>query len=302
MTDPAESSQTRHILLTGSEGGVGRHLRALLPRHGYLVRGLDIVEPLHPTDDHRVADLRDLDAVRDAVRGMDAIVHAGAIPNDVGDGRAVIETNATGTWNVMQAALEAGVRRVVAFSSINAQGSVGGWRPTEYLPIDDDYPPHPMTPYQLSKHLGEEICRSFSERHGIVTLCLRPVWVTHPVHYANEGLGTDEFVEAWRDDFWAYVDVRDVADAVLRCLRLDGVLHDRFLLAAPDTASHLPTSDLVDRWFPTVPWPAQDRQVYLASDAHRSLIDCSHARTVLGWVPRHAWRDQRADVTHEHEG
>jgi nucleoside-diphosphate-sugar epimerase len=219
------------------------------------------------------------------------VVHAGAIPTDRGDGAAVMTTNVLGTWNLLQAAVEVGVRRVVGFSSINAQGSVGGLRGTEYLPIDDDYPHHPMTPYQLSKHLMEEVCRSYSERHGLSTLCLRPVWVAGPGDYRDAGFGTDSFVARWRDDLWAYVDVRDVCDAVVRCLRVDGVLHDRFLLAARDTSVHVETPALVERELPSVPWPRVDQDGYFAVERHRSLVDCGHARAVLGWEARHSWRD-----------
>jgi nucleoside-diphosphate-sugar epimerase len=218
------------------------------------------------------------------------VVHAGAIPGDRGDGTTVASTNVLGTWNVHQAAADVGVRRVVSFSSINAQGSVGGLRPTEYLPVDDDYPHHPMTPYQLSKHLSEEISRSFSERYGMVTLCLRPVYVAHPRQYEAAGFGTDAFLERWRDDYWAYVDVRDVADAVWRCLRLEGVIHDRYLLAASDTSVDADTRSLVEREFPRVPWPSVDPDHYFATDPYRSLVDCHHAQEILGWEARNSWR------------
>ena len=278
------------ILLTGSEGALGVHLAHHLREQGYAVRGLDL-RAATGEGEHVVADLRDLDAVRRAVEGVAAVVHSGAIPWDRGDGSEVVATNVLGTWNVLQAAVEAGVERVVALSSINAQGSSGGWRETAYLPIDDDYPHHPMTPYQLSKHLMEESCRSFSERHELVTICLRPVFVLHPTTPHRDTLGTPAFVDPWRDEYWAYVDVRDVADAVVRALRVQGVKHDRFLLAAHDTSVPEETRALVDREFPEVPWPTVDRDRYFADDPYRSLIDCTHALEVLGWQPRHSWRD-----------
>jgi nucleoside-diphosphate-sugar epimerase len=224
--------------------------------------------------------------------GVAAVVHAGAIPWDREDAAGVVSTNVLGTFNVLQAAVEAGVGRVVALSSINAQGSSGGWRETLYLPIDDDYPHHPMTPYQLSKHLLEETCRSFSERYPLVTVCLRPVFVLHPATPHRDTLGTAAFVEPWRDEYWAYVDVRDVADAVVRSLRVEGLQHDRFLLAARDTSVPDETRALVAREFPEVPWPAVDPERYFAADPYRSLIDCTHAREVLGWEPRYSWRDR----------
>ena len=166
------------VLVTGSAGRIGRHLAGVLDRQGYGLRGFDTRADTQaaggPIDDRHVGDLRNLPAVRSAMRGVETVVHLGAIPSDRGDGAAVMQTNVMGSWNVLQAAQENGVRRVVFFSSINAQGSVLTGHPPAVLPIDDDYPHHPATPYQLSKHLGEEMCRSFSERHGMITLCWRP--------------------------------------------------------------------------------------------------------------------------------
>ncbi len=290
------------VLVTGSEGRIGRYLAGVLDGQGYSLRGFDTRADTQaaggPIDDRQVGDLRDLPAVRSAMRGVDAVVHLGAIPSDRGDGAAVMETNVMGSWNVLQAAQENGVRRVVFFSSINAQGSVLTGHPPAVLPIDDDYPHQPATPYQLSKHLGEEICRSFSARHGMITLCLRPTWVTHPKDYTQAGFGTDRFLAAWQPDLWAYVDVRDVGDAVLRCLQIEGIVHDCFLLAADDTSAHIPTAELLARHYAGVPWPTIDPPHYLAGNPFRSLVDCARAKARLGWQPQHSWRD--ATRTGEH--
>ena len=290
----AQAVRSGRVLLTGSEGAIGPHLERALAAHGYEVRGLDLRPAASAEREHHAIDLLDLASVRRAMRDVDAVVHAGGIPWNRGDGSEVLSTNVLGTWNVLQAAVEAGVGRVVALSSINAQGSTGGWREPEYLPIDDHYPHHPMTPYQLSKHLLEETCRSFSERHGLVTVCLRPVFVAHPASRHVADFGSEAFVELWRDEFWAYVDVRDMADAAVRGLRLEGVLHDRFLLAAGDTSVTPATRTLVEREYPRVPWPNVDPEAYFAGRPHRSLIDCHHAREVLGWEPRHSWRETSA--------
>jgi nucleoside-diphosphate-sugar epimerase len=278
------------ILLTGSRGTVGRHLAVSLERNGHRVTGFDLrADPDRP-DSHHQSDLTDGPLLRRLLDGRDALIHAAAIPWDLGEPLEVMRTNVLGTWSVLQAAADAGVGRAVVFSSVNAQGSVGGHRPPAYLPIDDAHPHHPMTPYQLSKHLVEETCQAFSERYGMVTLCLRPVWITTPQLYATAGFGTEVFQEKWRPELWAYVDIHDVADAVERALAVDGVLHDRFLLSARDTSATQPTRDLVDRWFASVPWRATE-ETWPAGEPYRSLVDCHHAREVLGWEPRHSWRD-----------
>ena len=278
------------VLITGSEGRIGRHLAGLLRQQGYDLRGFDVMAIADRQRDHYPGDVRDLSAVRHAMQGVDAVIHLGAVPNDRDDGALVMQTNVMGTWNVLQAAHECGVPRLVYFSSINAQGSVKGLRPPEYLPIDDHYPHHPLTPYQLSKHLGEEMCRSFSERYGLVTLCLRPTLVAHPDQNARTFLGAVQFNELWKHEYWGYVDVRDVCDAVLRCLRLENVLHDAFLLSADDTTVDVPSAELIERHYPDTAWPKVERADYFAGRPYRSLIDCSHARLVLGWQPQHSWR------------
>lgn len=284
------------ILVTGSEGGIGRVLVPTLLAAGHDLRTFDRAARRGTEVEHLPADLRDIAAVRRAVQGVDAVAHLGAIPSDdPGREDDVLSVNVQGTWNVLLACVEAGVGRVVAFSSVNALGNVGGHRPSASLPIDDAYPRHPMSAYQLSKHLGEEACRSFSAKHGLVTVCLRPVLVTYPDRHDAvwRGLSDEERVERGRTEYWAYVDARDVCDAVLRGLRVEGVSHDAFLLAAADTTALAPTAELVDRFYPSTPWPAVERDAYLAGDPRRSLIDYAHAAAVLGWSPRHRWRDAR---------
>ena len=165
------------VLITGSEGRIGRHLATVLRDEGHDLRGFDVVARAERLRDYTPGDLRDLTAVRLAMQGVDAVVHLGAVPGDRDDGAVVMQTNVMGTYNVLQAAHECGVPRLVYFSSINAQGSVKGLRPPEYLPIDDLYPHHPLTPYQLSKHLGEEICR----------FVFRILWVGDALSAANLG-------------------------------------------------------------------------------------------------------------------
>jgi nucleoside-diphosphate-sugar epimerase len=278
------------ILLTGSRGTVGRHLAVSLERAGHRVTGFDLRDDPGRPGAHQVGDLADRPLLGRLLDGKDALIHAAAIAWDIGDPGELMRTNVLGTWSVLQAAADAGVGRAVVFSSVNAQGSVGGHRPPAYLPIDDDHPHHPMTPYQLSKHLVEETCRAITERTGMVTLCLRPVWITTPDAYATAGFGTAAFEERWRPELWAYVDIRDVADAVDRALSVAGVLHDRFLLAARDTSATRPTRELVDACYAAVPWRLQTD--HAPGEPFGSLVDCRRARDVLGWEPRHSWRKE----------
>lgn len=280
------------VLVTGSEGHIGRVQVKTLLTAGHEVRTLDRTAQRKGSEwEHLPGDLLDLSRVRQAVQGMDAVVHLAAIPHDLaGAGPDILNVNVQGTCNILFACLEAGVQRVVAYSSVNALGAVGGHREAAYLPLDDDYPRHPMSPYQLSKHLGEDACRSFSDKHGIVTICLRPVFVTTTEHYRWLREREQSNVERERGEFFAYVDVRDVCDAALRGLTVENVTHDAFLLTAADTTSKMTSPQLVDLAYPHMVWK-QDRNAYFASNPYRSLMDITHAESVLGWKPQHSWRD-----------
>jgi len=282
------------VLITGSAGNIGRVQVQRVRAAGHTIRTFDRMAARKGDDwEHLPGDLRDLSAVRRAVQGMDAVLHLGAIPNDrYGAAEDVLNVNVQGTWNVLLACVEAGVERVLYYSSVNALGNFMGHRKSEYLPIDDVYPRHPITPYQLSKHLGEETCRSFTNRHGIVTVCLRPVYVAQPEQYIpwREQRGKRN-TEWGRGDYWAYVDVRDVCEAAMLGLAAQNITHDAFLLTADDTAMDVPSAELVERYYPETPWK-QDRAAYLADNPFRTLVDCSHAKTVLGWQPQHSWREE----------
>lgn len=281
------------VLVTGSAGHIGKEQARVIREAGHEVRTTDRTAAGRDHEgEHLPGDLRDLDFIRGAVQGMDAVIHLGAIPSDRrGSGDEVLQVNMQGTWNVLIACQEAGVPRVVFYSSINALGCVGGHRPAQYLPIDDEYPRHPMSPYQLSKHLGEEACRSYSNKHGIVTICLRPGYVAAPDHYTNFlQRGTPEERGAWqKDEYWGYVDRRDVCDAGLRALTVENVLHDAFILFADDTTIDVPTIELVEKHYPDTPWK-QDKKAYFADNPYRTVFDCTHAKQVLGWQPQHSWR------------
>ncbi|MCA1595097.1 MAG: NAD(P)-dependent oxidoreductase [Chloroflexi bacterium] len=284
------------VLVTGSEGGIGRVQVDLLRSKGHEVRTLDQAASRTPdAGEHFEADLRDRETVAKAVEGTDAVVHLGAIPGDrEGYDAEIMQINVQGTWNVMDACKRHGVRRAVCFSSIQALGNVCGFHESLRFPINDSYPRHPMSAYQLSKHLGEEVCRSFTNRYGIVTICLRPVGVLRSEDYQRwSGTPRDDARPGSVSNHWSYVDVRDVCDAALRGLEAENVSHDAFLLAADDTATLTPTADLVERFYAHVPWPEISQEEYLASSPHRTLVDCSHAKEVLGWQPQHSWRSPR---------
>ncbi|RKE23342.1 NAD(P)-dependent oxidoreductase [Streptomyces sp. TLI_171] len=156
------------VLLTGAAGGIGTMLRELLPPYGYRLRLADL-KPVDGAPDALAFDLRDAEAVREAVRGVDAVVHLGGISLE--DTFAnILHSNIDGTYQLYEAVRAEGVRRVVFASSNHAVG----YTPLDGdLPIGVDVPPRPDTYYGLSKVFGESLASLYHDKHGIETVSLR---------------------------------------------------------------------------------------------------------------------------------
>jgi nucleoside-diphosphate-sugar epimerase len=283
MAAPREAPDNAgvRVLVTGQRGHVGAPVAAFLRGRGFEVAGFDRLDG---------ADLLDLAAVRRAAAGCAAIVHLGALAHDTaGSPEQIMAVNVLGTWNVLLAAEEAGVARVICSSSAQAFGIAEGERLPDYFPVDDAHPRRAVRPYGLSKRLGEDLCEAFTSRTGIPTVSLRLVHVWAP--------GQDRQVaDRWRaeprsewEPFWeygAFVDIRDVATAVRAALTVPLRGHHRALLCAGRLAGTAPVMELAARLAPDVPFT--DAARYRA-DPWGALMDCATARTVLGWRPVHGW-------------
>ncbi|MFB7862125.1 NAD-dependent epimerase/dehydratase family protein [Streptomyces sp. NPDC056069] len=160
----------RTVLLTGAAGGVGTLMRELLPAYGYALRPLDVA-PVPGAPDAIVADLADRDALREAVRGVDAVIHLAGISLEAEFDR-IVAANITGLHHLYEAVREEGVPRVVFASSNHAIGFTTRPRPGE-PPIPVDTPHRPDTFYGLSKAFGEDLAQFYWDRHGVETVSVR---------------------------------------------------------------------------------------------------------------------------------
>src|SRR6185295_7755121 len=149
------------VLVTGGCGRLGRYVVDDL-RARCSLTVLDIAGPADVA-----ADITDYAALRQAFAGQDAVVHLAAIPNPrTAPADVTFQVNVQGTWAVLQAAEDCGVKRVVVASSDALLGiyyNLADWRP-QYLPIDEDHPLRPVDFYSLSKECTETIGRSYSHR------------------------------------------------------------------------------------------------------------------------------------------
>lgn len=225
------------VLLTGSSGGVGRATRPVLETAGWAVRPFDITDG---------QDLRDEAAVRGAMAGCTAVVHAGAIAHDsAGSPAEIVATNLLGTWHVLQAAETYGVSRVVYFSSAQVFGFAEGEGTPDYLPVDDAHPMRAARPYGMSKRLAEDMCSAWTARTGITTIVLRPVLIL-----TDQALSQITEADA---ELGAFVHADDVASAVLRALSVTVSGHIRLTLCGPGQFDTTIARRIL-RWTPRRGW------------------------------------------------
>lgn len=278
------------IALTGSSGKLGTVVARELRAAGHEVIGLDVRGERGPgfvqvelTDYGQVIDA--LAGVNDQHDGVDALVHLGAVPapgirSDV----ATFHNNMTSTFNVFWAAVRLGIRRIVYASSETVLGLPFDVDPP-YIPVDEEYAPRPESVYSLVKVLEEHLAGELVRWHPELSItALRFSNVMVPEDYVEFPFDADARTRKW--NLWGYIDARDGAQAVERALENAPAGFDRFIIAAADTVMTRPNSELVAEVFPNV----ETRGDLEGTD---TLLSIDKARRVLGFEPRHSWRDHR---------
>ncbi|MFE2020666.1 NAD-dependent epimerase/dehydratase family protein [Streptomyces sp. NPDC059499] len=160
----------RTVLLTGAAGGLGTLMRGLLPAYGYELRLFDVI-PIEGEPDAITADLGDKEALREAVRGVDAIIHLAGISLEASFDK-ILRSNIEGTYNLYEAAREEGVGRIVFASSNHAVGYTPRPLPGDPL-IPIDTARRPDTFYGLSKSFGEDLAQLYWDKYGVETVSVR---------------------------------------------------------------------------------------------------------------------------------
>jgi len=168
----------KRALVTGGAGFIGSHLVEGLLARGYAVRVIDNFatgkrENLAPVADQielLEGDVRNLTTARTAMKNVDVVFHEAALPSvarSVANPLESNEVNITGTLNVLLAARDAAVKRVVLAASSAAYGN------TLTLPKEETMTPEPLSPYAISKIAGEQYAKIFTELYGLSTISLR---------------------------------------------------------------------------------------------------------------------------------
>ena len=205
----------KKVVVTGGSGRLGQFVIRDLLAHGYEVLSLDRVPPREKLCPSWVADLRHSGDLFEALKDAHGIIHLGAYqaPNLAPDAET-LGNNVTSTYNVLRAAADLGVKKVVIASSTAAFGFIYAKKlwPPNYLPLDEDHPSTPQDSYGLSKVLGEQIADSMATVHKDMTISsLRFPGVNFDLSY-------ESFRERWRNPatrangFWTYIDAQGRGD------------------------------------------------------------------------------------------
>jgi nucleoside-diphosphate-sugar epimerase len=306
-----------HILVTGGSGTIGAYILRELLAGGHTVTCYSrTTPPLVEGAEFIAGDIMDLESLKQACRGCEAIVHLAAVP---GPRRAtperLITVNVIGTVHVLEAALCHRIPKVVFASSGAAAGFTFQTKPIvpRYFPIDEDHPDAPQDDYGLSKLLAELTCRRYSDGYGLRTICLRinNNWYLDREGAAlavqggwAKGMTVEELWTAryrrtienaekdWpvpgppspRNNLWAVTDARDAAQAFRLAVEDTQLLHEVFYINGDDTCSLEETRELVGRHYPRVP-------VKAPLVGHASLVSHEKATRLLGYRPQYTWRN-----------
>jgi UDP-glucose 4-epimerase len=298
MTRPA----SKRVLVTGAGGNLGRAVVPALVQAGHVPVLLDF-RPLDTEQEFVEGDVRDTAAVARAMRGVDVVVHAAALHGihlGAWSAEDFWSINVTGTFNVYEAARDAGVSHVVLGSSMVVYGDIGaGDEP--WLVVTEQSPLRPTNLYGLTKVLSEDVARYYATAGAISTVALR-LGMFVPETFERYGFRL----------LFGGVDDRDVAQAVVRALDhrpQDGFAAFDIMADSGLTVDDVPrlqgdlAAALEERW-PRMQPLVRDRGLDLDSLVWgRRLYPVDHARAALGYEPQYdvdAFLDalQRDDPSH----
>jgi dTDP-glucose 4,6-dehydratase len=296
----------KKVLVTGAGGFIASHLVERLVAEGAEVRafirynsrgdlGLLRMLPIEVFSQLEViaGDLRDVEAVRVAIKDIDTVFHLGAliaIPYSYVHPREVVETNVMGTLNVLMAARELGTRRVIHTSTSEVYGTA------QYVPIDEKHPLQGQSPYSASKIGADRIAESFYRSFNVPVVTLRPFNTYGPRQSAraviptiiSQALTQDEVKLGSLEPSRDFTFVEDTVEGFLRVASADNVLGEEINLGNDNT---IRIGDLADKIFGIIgrtPSVITDSQRIRPGKSEVMKLWASNkkGKDLIGWEPR----------------
>ena len=293
-----------HYLVTGGAGFIGSHLVEALLQRGHTVRIADNLITGHRRNLQPGAEFLEMDLAvaanaERAVRGVDYVLHEAAIPSvprSVKNPAESNRANVDATLNVLIAARDAGVKRVVFAGS----SSVFGDTPT--LPKHEDMPTNPMSPYGLQKLVGEQYCRMFTRLYGLETVTTRYFNVFGPRQDPGSPYsgvislfitallaGKQPTIHGDGGQTRDFTFVANVVDGVIRAAETPGVGGEVFNVATNGRVSLNELLATLNRILGTNLEPLHGPE--RSGDVRHSQADISKAARLLGYKPIVSFED-----------
>jgi len=292
---------SKRIVFTGGSGKAGRHVVPWLMTKGYDVLNVDLRPLQLPGIKNLTADLTDSGQTFNALsqhfdydgyelghapNKPDAVVHFAAIPRILAEpDNKTFNTNVTSTYNVIEAAMKLGIRKVIIASSETTYGVcfAEGDRDYHHFPLEEDYDVNPMDSYGLSKVVNEKTARAFSERFKTDIYALRIGNVIEPHEYERFPSFMANPMSRKRNA-WSYIDARDLGQIVHLCIQKDGLGFQVFNAVNDTITLNEPTQQFLKKSCPTTPH-RRKLEGFEAPLSNRKI------REVLDFKEEHNWRN-----------
>lgn len=290
----------KRIIFTGGSGKAGRHAVPHLVEAGYEVLNLDLKPLDYPGVNTLITDLTDSGQTFNALsqhfgfegfetgkgpETVDAVVHFAAIPRVlIQPDNVTFHDNVTSTYNVIEAAVKLGIRKVIIASSETTYGVcfAEGDKDYHHFPLEEDYDVDPMDSYGLSKVVGEKTARAFAMRTGADIYALRIGNVIEPDEYDKFPAFLNDPMSRKRNA-WSYIDARDLGEIARLCIETDGLGFQVFNAVNDTITAREPTREFLRTYAPDIPLK-RDMGEFEAPISNRK------AREVLGFREAHNWR------------
>lgn len=288
------------LLFTGGSGKAGKHCIDYLRDQGHTILNVDLIDLGHDSVQTRLADITDAGQIFDVMSSyanyheldlgqgvpkFDAVIHFAAIPRlMMTSDNECYRVNTLGTYNVLDAAIKFGIKKVIFASSETTYGvcfADGEVKP-DYLPIDENHPTIPQDSYAMSKVVNEATAKSFQRRSGIDIYGLRINNVIEPHEYKEKFPAYMENPDLRRRNIFSYIDARDLGQMVQKCLDTDGLGYEVFNVSNDDHSVGLSSEELIETYYQGVE--------IKTPKVPESFYTNEKAKQLLGFQPCHSWR------------
>ena len=299
----------KKVLVTGADGFIGSHLVELLLSEGYEVRALSVYNSFnywgwledikHANLEIVNGDVRDSNFCRTITEGCDTVFHLAAliaIPYSYVAPESYVDTNITGTLNMCQAAKDAGVKRIIVTSTSEVYGTA------KYVPINEEHPKQPQSPYSATKIGADAITKSFYNAFNLPVVIARPFNTYGPRQSARAIIPTiitqiaNGAKEIKVGDLTPTRDfnfVKDTCRGFLALAKASGIEGEEINIATNSEISMKDTLETIARLMNSdVKWVQDPERIRPAhSEVFRLFGDNTKIKKLTDWSPKYSLED-----------